>query len=683
MRLTRTLLLPIVLAVACLAPGQDANAQATPPCSAEENRHFDFWEGRWMVRAANGALAGHNTVSVFLGECVLQEHYTTPSGYEGYSLNMYDASRGVWHQTWMANGGGLLVLEGGYRDGRMVMEGETLGPDGTTRLNRISWSRVDGDPDRVRQLWEVSTDGGSTWTAGFDGLYIRQSSDYDWDVLIRGGRVMNGSGGPSFAADVAIRGDRIVRVSRAPLDPSRADRVIDAAGKVVSPGFVDIHAHLDPLLRLPGAESHVRQGVTTALGGPDGTAPWPLDEYQVQAEALDLGMNVGFLVGHNTIRRTVIGLADRAPTAAELEEMKSMVARGMDDGAWGISTGLKYLPGAFAELPELVELSRVAAERGGFYTSHLREEGLGLIESVAEALEIGRRASIPVVLTHHKVVGEPMWGASERTLAMVDSARAAGTDVMLDQYPYTASHSGITILIPAWAMEGGDDALLERMEDPALADSILAGIAFNIVNDRGGNDLRRVQFSRVPWDASLEGETLYDWAMREGREPTPEVGAELVIEAVRRGGANAIYHAMSEEDVEAIMAHPQTMIASDGRLVALGDGHPHPRWYGTFPRVLGVYARERGVLSMEDAVRKMTALPAERIGLRERGQLRAGWYADVVVFDPETVIDRATFEQPHQYPAGIDWVLVNGRITVDDGDFVNAGAGRVLKRGRD
>lgn len=684
----RILAVGMVLATGMLAAGpavspwSGLDAQQVRPCSEEANRHFDFWEGRWLVERADGILAGHNTISVLLGECVLQEHYTTPSGYEGYSLNAYDAARGVWHQTWMDNGGLVLVLEGGYDGGEMVMEGETVGPDGTSRLNRITWSRVDGDADRVRQHWEVSTDGGDTWSDAFDGLYIRQSSDHDWDVLIRGGTILDGSGRPGYRGDVAIRDDRIVRVSRTSLDPERAARVVDAAGKMVSPGFVDIHTHLDPLLRLPGAESHVRQGVTTSLGGPDGGSPWPLDDYLDEARSLGLGINVAFMVGHNTVRREVLGLEDRQPTAQELARMETMVARGMDDGAWGISTGLKYLPGAFAELPEIVALSRVAAEQGGFYTSHLREEGLGLIESVAEALEIGRQASIPVVLTHHKVVGQPMWGASERTLAMVDSARAAGTDVMIDQYPYTASHSGITILIPAWAMEGGDEGLLRRMEDPALADSVLAGIAFNIVNDRGGNDLRRVQFSRVSWDPSLEGRTLHDWAVQEGMEPTPETGAELVVEAVRRGGANAIYHAMSEEDVERIMAHPWTMIGSDGRLVALGDGHPHPRWYGTFPRVLGRYTRERGVLTLEQAVRKMTALPAERIGLRERGQLRAGWYADVVVFDPETVIDRATFEEPHQYPEGIDWVLVNGRVTVEDGDFVDARGGRVLRRGR-
>ena len=517
-------------------------------------------------------------------------------------------------------------------------------------------------------------------------LLSAQINDFDikveqkWDILIQNGAVVDGTGGSRFIADVAVLGDQIVAVSSVRLDPGLAREVIDASGKIVSPGFVDIHTHLEPLLNLPGGESHVRQGVTTALGGPDGTAPWPLEQYLDRADEIGVGLNVGFMVGHNTIRREVIGLEDRAPTAAELVQMQDMVDQGMIEGAWGISTGLKYLPGAFAELDELVALSSVVVPYGGFYTSHLREEGLGLLESVSEALEIGKQANIPVVLTHHKVVGQPMWGSSEITLAMVDSARIAGTDVMIDQYPYTASHSGITILIPAWAMEGGTDALLTRMEDPFLADSILSGIEFNIKYDRGGNDLKRVQFSSVSWDKSLEGKTLYDWAVRDGLEPTPANGAKLVVESVRRGGANGIYHAMDEGDVEAIMSHPQTMIASDGRVVALGDGHPHPRWYGTFPRVLGLYSRERGILELEEAVLKMTFMPAKRIGLAKRGQVKIGWFADLVVFDSETIIDRATFQNPHQYPVGIEWVLVNGKIALANGDYRDLRSGKVLRK---
>ena len=672
----------LILCTVALTALIPAAASAQQPCSAEEHRHFDFWEGRWMVRAATGVLAGHNTLSLVLGECVLQEHYTTPSGYEGQSLNMFDQTRGVWHQTWMDNQGTLLRLEGGYESGRMVMQGETVDTTGVVTLNRITWSRVDDRRDRVRHLWELSTDGGTVWSTFFDGTYIRLETNADWDLLIQGGTVMNGTGRPGFRADVAIVDDRIVRVSPESLDPERAHRTIDAAGMVVAPGFVDLHTHLDPLLRLPGAESHVRQGVTTALGGPDGGGPWPLAEYLEAAANVGVGMNVGFMVGHNTVRRTVMGLENRAPTASELQRMKRMVAQAMSEGAWGISTGLKYLPGAFSELDEVVALSEVAGRQGGFYTSHLREEGLGLREAVGEALEIGKRAGIPIVLTHHKVVGQPTWGASLQTLAMVDSARAAGTDAMIDQYPYTASYTGITILIPTWAMAGGTNALLQRMENPALADSVFAGIAFNIINDRGGNDLNRVQFALVAWDRSLEGKTLHDWAMREGLESTPETGAQLVIEAVRRGGASAIFHAMSEEDVDRIMAHPFTMIASDGRLTQPGEGHPHPRWYGTFPRVLGLYARDKGVLSLEQAVRKMSTMPAERMGLRGRGQLREGWFADVVVFDAARVTDRATFEEPHQYPVGIDWVVVNGEVVIENGVYRDVRAGRILRRGR-
>ncbi len=505
-------------------------------------------------------------------------------------------------------------------------------------------------------------------------------SEQAYDLLITGGTLIDGTGSARRRADIAIIGDRIALISATTVPSSRAARVIDATGRIVAPGFIDLHAHLDPLPELPGAESHLRQGVTTAVGGPDGGSPWPLGAYLAEREAAGVGPNVAFQVGHNTIRRSVMGMADRAPTAAELTRMQGMVARGMGDGAWGLSTGLKYLPGAYSNVDEVVALARVASDSGGIYTSHLREEGLGLLESVAEAIEIGRRARIPVVLTHHKAVGTPMWGKSVTTLAMVDSARRAGVDIMIDQYPYTATHTGLSILIPAWASADGDSAFRRRVANPVLRDSIERGIIFNILNDRGGGDLARVQFSRVRWKTDLEGKTLRDWAVERGLQPTPENGAKLVIEAELAGGANAIFHVLHEEDVKRIMRHPQTMIASDGRLSRPGDGHPHPRAYGTFPRVLGRYVREERVLELEDAVRKMTSMPAARVGLEGRGVIAVGSYADISIFDPVTVADRATFAAPHQYPVGIDYVIVNGKLAVDGGRFSDVRAGRVLRR---
>jgi dihydroorotase/N-acyl-D-amino-acid deacylase len=500
-----------------------------------------------------------------------------------------------------------------------------------------------------------------------------------WDMLITGGTVIDGTGKERFRADVAIDDGKIVRISRDALPTTSAARVVDATGKIIAPGFIDLHLHMDPV-ELPSGENLVRQGVTTALGGPDGGSPWPLADYLKKADALNLGMNVAYLTGHNSIREAVMGLDNRAPTEAEMKEMKARVAQGMRDGAFGLSTGLRYTPGVYSEIGEVIELSKVAAEMGGIYTSHLRDEGAKLLEGVGEAIEIGRKAKIPVVLTHHKAVGSPNWGASTKTLAMVEAARKEGVDVMIDQYPYTASHTNIDILVPPAALAGGTAAFLARVDDRAQGEGIMEGIIWNIVNDRGAGDIGNVQFSIVPWDKSLEGKTLKDWAIREGLSPTPENGARLAIEAIRRGNAGAIFHAINEEDVQRIMKYPYTAIATDGRVGKLGEGSPHPRSYGTFPRVLGRYVRELKVITLEDAVRKMSSLPADRLGLKDRGRLAEGAWADVVVFDPATVTDRATFQHPHQYPEGIPYVIVNGVPVVDNGTWNDAGPGQVLKR---
>jgi len=503
-----------------------------------------------------------------------------------------------------------------------------------------------------------------------------------YDVLIAGGTVIDGTGAARFSADVALRGDRIVAVSRTPLPRSRATRVIDAVGFILAPGFIDLHAHLEPLLTQPDAESAARQGVTLALGGPDGGGPWPFADYLSRAQKAGLGINVAFLAGHNTIRQRVMGLANRAPTADELRTMQSMVAQAMGEGAFGLSTGLRYVPGYYSKIDEVIALARSAADSGGIYTSHLREEGLGLLEGVGEAITIGEKAKIPVVLTHHKAIGTKMWGASTKTLAIVDSARRRGIDVMIDQYPYTASQTGIAVLIPPWALAGGDTAFSRRVSDRQLRDSIERGIVELLLTDRGGGDLKRVQFGNVSWMRELEGKTLYDWAVMRGIDPMPEKAAGLVVEAQQKGGASMVYHVIDESDVQRIMKHPMTMIASDGRLTRPGQGIPHPRAYGTFPRVLGVYVREKNVLNLEEAVKKMTSMPADRLSLADRGRLKSGAVADVVVFDATSVSDRGTFQSPHQYPVGIPFVIVNGIVVVDKGAMTSARPGRVLRRGK-
>ncbi|TJY37917.1 N-acyl-D-amino-acid deacylase family protein [Pontimicrobium aquaticum] len=509
-------------------------------------------------------------------------------------------------------------------------------------------------------------------------LFFSCSKGITYDIIIINGQVFDGTGSDAVSTDIGIKDSIIVTIGD--LSQAKSNRIINANGLAVTPGFIDAHAHLEPIFQLSNCESHIRQGVTTSLGGPDGSGPWPFGKYLDSLQQIGVGMNVAYLVGHNTVRRNIMNLDNRAPTDDELDQMKTQVSQAMDEGAFGISTGLKYLPGSFSEVDEVIELSKEASKKGGIYTSHLRDEGLGLFDAVNEAIVISDKANIPVVLTHHKVIGKPMWVKSNESLALVDSARVAGLNIMIDQYPYNASYTGISVLIPGWARAGGNKAFIARVANPKLKDSIKAGIVFNILNDRGGDDLDRIQFAKVSWMPELEGKTLKYWCEQKGLEPTVENGADLVIEAQVNGGASCVFHAMDERDVENILKHPQTMVASDGRLVKPGDGHPHPRWYGTFPRVLGHYVREKGVITLSEAIYKMTALPAKNIGLKDRGLLKENMKADITIFNPQTIIDKGTFEKPHQYPEGIYYVLVNGQIVIDDKSFKNIKAGVVLRK---
>ena len=526
-----------------------------------------------------------------------------------------------------------------------------------------------------------------------------------FDVIIRDGKVIDGTGNPWFKADVGINGQRISGIGR--LSAEKALTLIDATGLVVSPGFIDMHSHSDLVLLVnPKAESKIRQGITTEVIGNCGRSAAPLSDvmkeemkkttrlieeaelqldwstmkgYLNRLDRQGVAVNVVPLVGHANIRVSTMGFSDRAPTKTELEEMKKALAQAMEDGAFGMSTGLIYPPSCYAKTDELVELSRVVASYGGIYTSHIRGEGESLLESVKEAIEIGEKARLPVEISHHKAGGKPNWGKVRESLKAIDDARGRGVDVTCDVYPYLAASIGLSAMLPPWAHEGGTEKLAERLRDAKARDRIRQ----EMTEESPG---RSTPLKAVGWDATqiaqcknhpdLEGRTISEIAQTRNMDPFALVFDLLTEDA----GISVVRFAMCEDDVRTVLRHPVSMIGTDGSAVApygvLGKGKPHPRSYGSFPRVLGEYVREERILTLEDAIRKMTSLPAQKLGWRDRGIIREGMYADITIFDPETVNDRATYQNPHQYPDGIEYVIVNGKIAVEKGEHTGALAGK-------
>ena len=499
----------------------------------------------------------------------------------------------------------------------------------------------------------------------------------DYDLIIRGGKVVDGSGNPWYHADIAIKNDRIAEIGQ--LSNHEAKRVIDAHGLVVAPGFIDPHTHaLRGIFEVPNAESALLQGVTTLTEGNDGSSPYPIERHYADIDNLRISPNWAVFVGQGTIRQRVIGFGLRKATPDEMERMKQMVRDAMEQGALGISTGLFYVPGSFTSTEEVIELSKVAAEYNGIYISHIREEAAQLIDSVQETIRIGEEANIPVQITHHKVIGVENWGASIESLRLVDEARKRGVDVTIDQYPYTASQTSINALIPQWAQAGGREEMLSRINSAETYSTIKNEVVAKILYDRGGGDPKNVFISRNSWDPDMAGKNLAELAIDAGLEPTPENAADVVFDIIRGGGATAVYHAIGPEDVDRIMQHPATAIGSDGPVGVFGEGAPHPRQYGTFARVLGLYVRERKILSLEEAIRKMSSQSARRLGIHDRGLITKGYFADIAIFDPDEIIDKATFENPHQYAIGTKFVLVNGAVVVENGQHTGARPGRIL-----
>ena len=526
------------------------------------------------------------------------------------------------------------------------------------------------------------------------------------DILIRNGRVIDGTGNPWFRGDVAISGGRIEYVGKA--RPEGASRVIDARDMCVCPGFIDMHAHPDLTVLYKDVQDYkLRQGITTEVAGNCGFTPAPLNpdteemlkryiafitppsgvswawrtfgDYLDVVDASSPSTNIAPLVGHGTVRIAVTGFDQRAPSDAELERMKALVDEAMRSGAFGLSTGLVYVPGTYAETGEIVELAKVAAQYGGIYATHMRNEGENLLESIAETIDIGRNAGLPVQVSHHKAVGSTNHGKVRDALALIKRTRAEGLDITIDQYPYRASSTTLQAVLPPWAQEGGVDQVMVRLEDAETRERVKDEVLNAVGETRMGATLDNVMISSLPGEANQRfiGRNIQEIGEMRGQDPVDAI-FDLLLE--ERCAVAMVSFAMSEEDVRTVMVHPTMMVGTDGLYT---PGNPHPRVYGTYPRILGRYVREEGLLTLEDAVRRMTSFPARKLGLEDKGVLRPGADADIVVFDPDAIIDKATFEEARQYPEGIEYVLVNGQVSVDGGRFTGETAGRVLRRGRD
>ena len=503
----------------------------------------------------------------------------------------------------------------------------------------------------------------------------RQAPRYD--LVIAGGTVIDGTGKPRMRADVAIKDGRIVQVGS--IARGQAAQTIEAFGLIVAPGFIDVHTHADDIASHPSASNFVRMGVTTVVAGNCGGSALDVGEALANIRAARVAINYATLIGHNTVRRAVLGTADRLPTPAEMARMKALVWKAMVDGAVGLSTGLQYVPGTYAKTPEIIDLARVAANAGGLYASHMRNEGTALEEAIAETIRVGEATGARVQISHLKVDSPSRWGASEKALAMIDAARAKTVEVAADQYAYTAASSTLGIRFPAWALEGGQDAIARRLNDPPTWTRIKSEMAA-LLAERGLPDLSFAVVASYGPDRTLNGLTMKQVAARLKDADTADAQFEAARDMLLAGGASMVYHFMSDDDVTRIMKHPRVAFASDSDVLEFGQGVPHPRGYGNTVRVLAHYVRARHVITLEEAVRKMTSLPAEQFQFADRGAVKAGYAADLVVFDPVRVADAATFEKPHAYAAGVPYVIVNGVVVVRKGEQTDALPGQVLAK---
>ncbi|WP_462264739.1 N-acyl-D-amino-acid deacylase family protein [Mucilaginibacter sp.] len=496
-----------------------------------------------------------------------------------------------------------------------------------------------------------------------------------YDVLLKNGKIIDGTGNPWFYGDIGITGNKIAAIGN--LINGRATKVINAKGLIIAPGFIDVHTHIEGDEKAtPTADNFIYDGVTTVITGNCGESNINIKSYLHFLDSLKLSVNTATLIGHNDVRKAVLGAAAVTPTPAQLNRMTGLVEQAMRDGAFGFSTGLIYTPGIYSKTPEVIALAKAAAKYKGLYASHMRNETDKIFEAITEAIDVGRQAQMPVEISHYKV-GRPNWGCAPEMLQMVDNARKEGLDVTVDQYPYTASSTTLSVLLPDWLQAGGRDSLLQRLADPTLHQKA--------VNEMAA-DMQRRQLPHFDYAVvancsarpALNGKSITQINITNGQPSTIPDEIETILNIIKLGGADMVFHGLSEADVALIMSYPLTMVASDSGIRRFGKGVPHPRGYGSNARVLGLYVRHKGLLRLEDAVRKMTSLPAQKFHLQGRGLLRPGMYADIAVFDAGQVTDLSTFERPHAYSAGFKYILVNGKLTVNNFKHIGTRNGTVL-----
>jgi N-acyl-D-amino-acid deacylase len=497
-----------------------------------------------------------------------------------------------------------------------------------------------------------------------------------YDLLITNARVIDGSGNPWFRSDVAIKSGRIVRIGR--LDPANASKTIDARGQILAPGFIDVHSHVESIFSLPAAENFVRMGVTSLVTGNCGSSTTDVGEFLGRYKEKPLAVNLATLIAHGSVRRRAMGLDDRAPTPEELKQMETLVEQGMKEGAVGLSTGLIYVPGTYAKTDEVVSLARVVAKYGGLYATHMRNEGDKVADAIRESINIGEQAGLPVEISHFKISNKKLWGQTPMTLGLVREARARGLAVTVDQYAYTASSTSLDSRLPSWLRAGGFDEAKKRLADKATRERVVKETK-EALKRSGFKDYSFAVVASYGPDKSFNGKSIAEITKEVKKESDVTSQIEQILEMYEAGGASMIYHGMDEGDVKRIMQEPFTMIASDSGVRQIDESVPHPRGYGNNVRVLGRYVRELKLISLEDAIRKMTSLPAQTFGFRDRGLIREGFAADIVIFDENTIIDQATYDKPHQFPLGISYVLVNGTPVFANNQITEARPGTAIR----